>query len=71
MIRRVMSFITFEPLLTAEMMKMMKWGKSAQDKATDAWDAEKTNPALYKEMMDEFVACFKAADANGDGLLNE
>jgi len=34
------------------------------------WDCEHKNPALFDELMAEFAECWKASDANADGLLN-
>jgi hypothetical protein len=36
----------------------------------ETFDSEHKNPAAFAEVMTEFAACFKASDANADGLLN-
>ena len=33
-------------------------------------NAEENNPTLFKEMKMEYMSCFKASDANNDGLLD-
>lgn len=32
-------------------------------------DAEFKNPTLFKEIMTEFIACWKSCDVNKDGKL--
>lgn len=49
---------------------MQGYSKAAQEKMMEAFSAEGKNPALWDELMEEFVTCWKASDANADGLLN-
>jgi hypothetical protein len=70
MLRRIICKKMFEPLLGVFMERMMKFRPDTQKKMGEAMTAEDKNPALYQEMVDEFVVCFKESDANGDGLLN-
>ena len=48
---------------------MGKYTKEVRAKIMEHMQAEDKNPALFKELKDEFLACWKASDANGDGLL--
>jgi len=34
-----------------------------------AWSCEEDDPAMYKEIMDEFMACFTSVDARKNQLL--
>jgi Ca2+-binding EF-hand superfamily protein len=36
-----------------------------------AMKAENENPALFKELINEFMECFTSADADKDGKLNQ
>ena len=70
MLVKIMAFKQFEPLV-AKMSETMKgYSKATQEKMMEAFTAEAKNPALWDELMAEFAACWKASDANADGLLN-
>jgi len=49
---------------------MMGFRPETRAKMMTAMKAESENPTLFKEIMTEFMDCFKSADANQDGLLN-
>jgi hypothetical protein len=49
---------------------MAGYAKATQEKMMEAFSAETNNPALWDELMAEFATCWKASDANADGLLN-
>ena len=59
----------FKPLLEIVMGRMSFYSPEAQAKIQKAWTCEEDDPALHKEMMDEFAACFKSVDSKGNGLL--
>lgn len=69
-LRKIMAMKQFEPLMKTGMERMMTYSKDTQAKMMEAFDAEAKNPALWDELMEEFRACWKASDANADGLLN-
>jgi len=60
----------FEPLMMKAMKRMSKYKKETMMKIKEQMEAEEKNPALHKEIMEEFMALWKACDANKDDVLD-
>ena len=60
----------FEPLTSAALRRMMRMKDEAKAKMMETMQAEFNNPALFKEIMDEFMMVWRQADANNDGNLD-
>jgi hypothetical protein len=69
-IMRDMAKVMFEPLTTAAIKRMMRLKDEAKAKMMETMQAEYNNPALFKEIMDEFMMIWRQADANNDGNLD-
>jgi len=59
----------FGMLLKEMFTRFMKYSKATQAKYMEAMNADETNPALYKEIKQDFCACWDACDVNKDGVL--
>ena len=55
----------------SEFFRMNTYSKETQAKMMDAWSSQETNPQLFAELLGEFMSCFKAADVNNNGVLEQ
>jgi len=51
------------------MKRMKRYAPEVQAKYMASFNAEDSNPTLFKEMMSEFLTCWKVCDVNKDGVL--
>jgi hypothetical protein len=64
------AMMLFEPLTSKALKRMMRLKPAAMGKMMEHFEAEHKNPALFKEIMAEFMEMWKIADANKDGCLD-
>jgi hypothetical protein len=53
------------------MKRMMNLRPETMQKMMTAMKSEQDNPALFKEIMKEFMDCFTSSDSDKDGKLNQ
>jgi Ca2+-binding EF-hand superfamily protein len=59
----------FDPLVAAMMRRFKRYKPATKKALKEMMEAEYNNPDMFKDIMTEFIATWKACDANKDGKL--